>query len=43
MKSYNFESYWKKWDEKLTEIYEKHGGWGQRKDYKRWTLTEVTK
>ena len=43
MKNYNFESYWKKWDEKLTELHEKYGGWGQRKDYKKWTLTEVTK
>ena len=40
-KNFNFEKYWKTWDEKLKEIHVKYGKWGQRKNSKRWQLLEV--
>ena len=40
-KNFNFEKYWKTWDEKLKEIHVKYGKWGQRKNDKRWQLLEV--
>ena len=41
--NYSYEKFCNSWDQTLTAIYEKYGGWGKRTDYKKWTLTEVTK
>jgi glycosyltransferase involved in cell wall biosynthesis len=41
LKNFNFEDYGKKWDKILTEVHEKHGSWGSRKNYKSWELKEI--
>ena len=41
-KNYSFESYCEKWVEIMTELYEKHGSWEDRKGYKSWELREIT-
>ena len=39
--NYNFETFEKKWINKIDEIVEKHGSWESRKNYNKWTLKEV--
>ncbi len=41
LKTFGFENYWKTWDGKLKEIYEKNGPWGTRNKKDRWKLLEV--
>ena len=41
MKNYNYDNYVKKWDEVITNTYEKHGSWENRKNYNKWELLEV--
>jgi len=41
MKNYNFENFYKQWDEVFTKIYEERGSWENRKGYKKWHLQEV--
>jgi len=41
MKNYNFENYVNKWDEVLTHVYNTHGSWKNRKNYKAWSSREV--
>tara|TARA_R110000765_G_scaffold34328_3_gene77856 strand:- start:1228 stop:2484 length:1257 start_codon:yes stop_codon:yes gene_type:complete len=41
LRNYNLEKNMQKWDELLTMIYEKHGSWDTRKNYKSWELIEV--
>ena len=42
MKNYSFEKYCDKWVEIMTEVYEKHGSWDERKGYNAWELKELT-
>jgi glycosyltransferase involved in cell wall biosynthesis len=41
LRNYNLEKNMQKWDELLTMIYEEHGSWDTRKNYKSWELIEV--
>ena len=41
-KNYGFEKYCDKWVEIMTEVYEKHGSWDERKGYNAWELKELT-
>ena len=41
MKNYSFSSYQEKWKEIIDNTIEKYGSWNTRKNYNRWTLTEV--
>ena len=41
--NYSYKKFCDSWDETLTAIHKKYGGWGKRTDYKKWTLTEVIK
>ena len=41
LNNYNFENYCKKWIEIFDDMYEKHGSWETRKNYKAWRLIEV--
>jgi glycosyltransferase involved in cell wall biosynthesis len=38
MANYNFEKFAQKWEEVMTNVYEKHGSWENRKNYKSWEL-----
>jgi len=40
-KKYNYEAYTSRWEELLTEIYNKCGSWETRSGYKKWHLNEV--
>jgi len=40
-KNYNFKNFEKRWVETLDGVYEKHGSWETRKNYKSWFLQEV--
>ena len=39
--NYNFENFASSWEKALLEIYEKHGSWENRKNYKSWEMVEV--
>jgi len=41
LKNYNFENFAKKWEEIMLNIYEKHGSWENRKNYKSWELRVI--
>ena len=41
MKNYNFENFAKQWEEIMLNVYEKHGSWDTRKNYKNWELRAV--
>ena len=41
MMNYNFENFQQKWVEKMLDIHERYGSWGDRKDYKSWELVEI--
>ena len=41
MKNYNFENFQNAWPKILTEIYEKHGSWENRKNYKSWRFENL--
>ena len=41
MKNYNFQNFEKKWEEVMDSIYEKHGSWENRKNYKSYKLIEI--
>jgi len=41
-KNYSFEKYCDKWVEIMTEVYEKHGSWDERKGYNAWEFKELT-
>ena len=41
-KNYGFEKYCDKWVEIMTEVYEKHGSWDERKGYDAWEFKELT-
>ena len=40
--NYGFEKYCDKWVEIMTEVYEKHGSWDERKGYDAWEFKELT-
>ena len=40
-KNYNFENFQKSWVEIMLGVYEKHGSWDSRKNYKPWSITEI--
>ena len=39
--NYNFEKFGQQWVEHMLGVYEKHGSWAERKNYKSWKLTEL--
>ena len=39
--NYNFKEFENKWVKLMDNIVEKHGSWGERRNYKRWHLMEV--
>ena len=39
--NYNFDIFEKRWVELMDQVVEKHGSWGDRKNYKTWHLLEV--
>jgi len=41
LNNYGFENFHKKWDEILTHVYEEHGSWNTRKNYKSWEIREL--
>ena len=41
LKNYSFEHYETEWDKILSEVYEKHGSWKNRKNYKSWRSEEL--
>lgn len=41
LKNYNFENFESSWVELMTNTYEKHGSWEERKNYKRWNLQVI--
>ena len=41
MKNYNFETFNKTWVDLMTEIYETHGSWEDRKEYKNYRFEEI--
>ena len=41
LKNYNFDEFKKKWDNIMTETYEKCGSWGDRKNYKSYKLITI--
>ena len=40
--NYSFEKYCEGWVKIMTEVYEKHGSWETRNNYKSWELKELT-
>jgi glycosyltransferase involved in cell wall biosynthesis len=40
LKSFNYHDFVSSWDNLFTDVYEKHGSWETRKNYKSWTLKE---
>jgi len=40
-KNYSFEQYCDTWVKTITDVYEKHGSWEDRKGYKSWELLEI--
>ena len=40
-KNYSFEQYCDTWIKTITDVYEKHGSWEDRKGYKSWELLEI--
>ena len=41
MKNYNFEKFAKKWEEILTDTYEKYGSWDNKKNYSAWEMIKI--
>jgi glycosyltransferase involved in cell wall biosynthesis len=41
VKNYNFETYCNRWIEILLDVYDKHGSWANRKNYKSWELRTI--
>jgi glycosyltransferase involved in cell wall biosynthesis len=41
IKNYSLKTYAENWDRALTSIHERHGSWGNRKNYNRWSFKEV--
>tara|TARA_R110000824_G_scaffold41357_11_gene123128 strand:+ start:3297 stop:4559 length:1263 start_codon:yes stop_codon:yes gene_type:complete len=41
LKNYNFDDYCQKWDDTLTKVYNEHGSWENRKNYKAWELKKI--
>jgi glycosyltransferase involved in cell wall biosynthesis len=39
-KNFNFQTYQETWDKVFSEVYEKHGSWSNRKNYKSWSVKE---
>ena len=39
--NYNFENFQNSWEELMTNIYENHGSWANRKGYKSWEVIEI--
>ena len=39
--NYNFEDFQNSWEELMTNIYENHGSWANRKGYKSWEVIEI--
>ncbi len=39
-KNFSFQTYQETWDKIFTDIYEKHGSWQNRKNYKSWSVRE---
>jgi hypothetical protein len=39
--NYNFQNFEKKWEKIMSNTYEKHGSWDNRKNYKSWELRTV--
>ena len=42
-KNYNFENFKKQWVNLIDSVVENHGSWEDRKNYKPWAFTEITK
>ncbi len=41
LKNYNFKDFEKSWTEFITDVVKENGSWGDRKNYKSWTLKEI--
>jgi len=41
LKNYNFDNFAKEWDKIMTDIYETHGSWENRKGYDSWELIAI--
>ena len=41
LRDYGFDKFCSEWDRVLTHLYEKHGSWENRKNYKPWSLMEI--
>jgi len=41
LKNYNFENFAKQWEKIMLDVYEKHGSWDTRKNYKSWELRKI--
>jgi glycosyltransferase involved in cell wall biosynthesis len=41
-KNYDMETLMKRWDEIFTKVHTENGSWENRKNYARWSLTEIT-
>jgi glycosyltransferase involved in cell wall biosynthesis len=41
LKNFNFNNFISSWDRIFTNVYEKHGSWETRKNYKSWDLKEI--
>ena len=41
MTNYNYEDFNQKWVDLMTKIYETHGSWEDRKNYKGWEFEEI--
>jgi glycosyltransferase involved in cell wall biosynthesis len=39
-KNFNFQTYQETWDKIFSDVYEKHGSWSNRKNYKSWSVKE---
>ena len=42
LRDYGFDKFCSEWDRVLTHLHEKHGSWENRKNYKPWSLMEIT-
>lgn len=40
IQNFNFQDFNKKWDAIMTDVYQKYGSWGNRKNYKSWSIKE---
>ena len=41
LKEYGFNDYESNWVKVMNDVYEKHGSWENRKNYKHWSIEEI--